>query len=288
MGTQIRDYVKAVEDLGYHHVGFSGHVASAVDSPWPTPAFTFDEPWHEPFTMLAFLAGVTETIELNPAMVLLPLYQPVLAAKQAAETDLLSGGRLRLAASIGWNDRETRALGVDPATRGRRFEEQLVVMRRLWCERSVTHDGEFFRLDGVGISPRPQRAIPVWMGAGLIATGGFPTPRTLDRVARMADGFTLIAPAGLDRDRAAALLVELRERVAGYGRDPEAFGFEARLVLRLTPPEQWRDAVDFWHGAGATHLGGSLRRADGDHVHLARAFAETTGDLWDEPGGTTP
>jgi probable F420-dependent oxidoreductase len=280
---EIRDYAQAAEDIGYHYLGFSGHVASAVDSPWPTPRFTFDEPWHEPFTLLAFLAGVTERIELSPAVVLLPLYPPVLAAKQTAETDLLSGGRVRLVASIGWNDRECAAVGVPPATRGRRFEEQVVLLRRLWAERAVTHDGEFFRLDQVGISPRPGRRIPVWMGAGSIAAGGLPGPRALDRIARIADGFKLLASAVLAPERARAVLGDLHGRVAGYGRDPSAFGFEARLVLRLTPPPRWRTLVQFWHQAGASHLGVSTRLADGDiaaQIRHARAFAQATQDLW--------
>jgi probable F420-dependent oxidoreductase len=280
---EIRDYAQAAEGIGYHFLGFSGHVASATDSPWPTPRFTFDEPWHEPFTLLAFLAGVTERIGLSPAVVLLPLYPPVLAAKQAAETDLLSGGRVRLVAGIGWNDRECAALGVAPATRGRRFEEQVALLRRLWAEPVVTHDGEFFRLHQVGISPRPGRRIPFWMGAGSIAAGGWPGPRALDRIARIADGFKLLAPAAAEPGRARALLGDLRGRVAGHGRDPAAFGFEARLVLRSTPPAQWRPLVQHWQQAGASHLGVSTRLADGDvaaQIHNVRAFADMTQDLW--------
>jgi probable F420-dependent oxidoreductase len=280
---EIRDYAQAAEEIGYHYLGFSGHVAAAADSPWPTPRFTFDEPWHEPFTLLGFLAGVTERIELSPAVVLLPLYPPVLAAKQAAETDLLSGGRVRLVAAIGWNDRECAALGVTPATRGRRFEEQVELLRRLWAERVVTHDGEFFRLDQVGISPRPGRPIPVWMGAGSIAAGGLPGPRALDRIARIADGFKLLAPASLRPERARSVLGDLRGRVAEQGRDPDAFGFEARLVLRLTEPARWRMLVQFWRQCGASHLGVSIRLADGDaaaQISNARAFADVTKDLW--------
>jgi probable F420-dependent oxidoreductase len=281
--TEIRDYAQAVEDLGFQHLGFSGHVATALDSPWPAAHFTFDEPWHEPFTLLAFLAGVTSRIELSPAVVLLPLYPPVLAAKQAAEADLLSDGRVRLVTSIGWNDRECAALGVDPATRAQRFEEQVGLLRRLWRERSVSHEGRFFALSQVGISPRPNRLIPVWMGAGSIAGGGWPGPAALDRVARMADGFKLAAPAAPDHERAATLLSGLRGRLAAQGRDASGFGFEARIVLRLTSPPQWRELTKFWCRAGATHLGVSTRRAQGGvaaQIENARLFAEATHDLW--------
>jgi alkanesulfonate monooxygenase SsuD/methylene tetrahydromethanopterin reductase-like flavin-dependent oxidoreductase (luciferase family) len=186
-------------------------------------------------------------------------------------------------AAIGWNDKECAALGVAPATRGRRFEEQVALLRRLWAERAVTHDGEFFRLDQVGISPRPGRPIPVWMGAGPIAAGGLPGPRARDRIARIADGFKLLAPAALEPERARAVLADLLDRVAAQGRDPDAFGIEARLVLRLTPPPQWRPLVQFWREAGATHLGVSTRLADGDvaaQTGRAAAFAESTRDLW--------
>ena len=96
--------------------------------------FSYDDPWHESFTMLAFLAAVTTTIELSSAMALITLRHPVLVAKQAAEVDLLSRGRLRLAVSVGWNREEQVALGVDPATRGRRIEEMVPLLRRLWTE----------------------------------------------------------------------------------------------------------------------------------------------------------
>ena len=171
----VRRYVQAMEDLGFDHLGFSEHVCCTVDSQFPAPFFTFDEPWRETVTMATFVAGVTQRIEVNPSMMLMPLYHPVLAAKQLAEIAGLSDGRLRVATSIGWNHREIETLGVDPTTRGARFEEQIEVMRRLWTERVVDHAGRFFELRQVGISPRPAAPIPLWMGAGRIDQGGFPS-----------------------------------------------------------------------------------------------------------------
>ena len=117
--VEIRDYVQAAQGLGYAHVGFSEHIVSSSASPFP-PGLSFDEPWHESFTLLAFLAAITEGIELNTGMTLLPLRPAALAAKQAAEVDLLSGGRLRLGVSVGWQHREMAAVGVDPVERCRR------------------------------------------------------------------------------------------------------------------------------------------------------------------------
>src|SRR3954451_6501456 len=122
--VEIRDYVQAAEGLGYAHIGFSEHVLSSAASPFP-PGLSFDEPWHESFTLLAFLAAVTDRLELSTGMTLLTLRPAALAAKQAAEVDLLSGGRLRLAVSVGWQRREVQALGVDPSTRGQLIEEQV-------------------------------------------------------------------------------------------------------------------------------------------------------------------
>lgn len=281
--AEIRDYVQAVEGLGFHHVGFSEHVCSTLDSDFPAPVFSFDDPWHESFTLASFLAAVTRTIELNPAMLLLPLYPPVLAAKQAAEVDSLSGGRLRIGASIGWNERECQSLGVDPASRGARFEEQVVVMRRLWAERAVDHDGRFFGLSQAGISPRPQRPIPVWFGAGPLPSGGFPGPTAMARAALLADGFKFVAPTALDPDRVATTIDELRARVAAAGRSPEAFGIEVRLVSQAITPDDWPGLVHRARELGATHLGLSNRIAGGtvdDQIELCRSFRDTTSELW--------
>ena len=90
----VRRYVQAMEELGFDHLGFSEHVCCTVDSQFPAPFFTFDEPWRETVTMATFVAGVTQRIEVNPSMMLMPLYHPVLAAKQLAEIAGLSDGRL--------------------------------------------------------------------------------------------------------------------------------------------------------------------------------------------------
>ena len=144
-------------------------------------------------------------------MALITLRSPVLVAKQAAEVDLLSRGRLRLAVSVGWNREEQMALGVDPATRGRRIEEAVPLLRRLWTEDCVSHTGESFTLDQVGIHPRPSRPIPIWMGGGGVDNLGQPPEPTMQRAARLADGFKLMAPTGADVDRAIATAEHLHE-----------------------------------------------------------------------------
>jgi probable F420-dependent oxidoreductase len=282
--SEIRDYVQAVEELGFDHLGFSEHIAATTDTLFPGPSFSFDEPWRESFTLASFIAAVTNRIELNPAMVLLPLYHPVLAAKLAAEADNLSGGRLRIAAGVGWNRRECESLGVDPATRGHRFEEQVVVMRRLWTERSVDFDGTYFQLSGAGISLRPQRPIPLWLGGGRVEhDGGFPPRRSIERAGRLADGFKFVAPTFFDQDRVARVINDLRTVAADVGRDPSAFGIEVRVIAQATTPAEWPAHVARAKAMGATHLGFSNRIAGGTvatQLALLREFAESTRHLW--------
>ncbi len=281
--SEIRDYAQAVEAMGFHHAGFSSHLACTLDTHFPAPFFTFDEPWRESFTMAAFLAAVTTRIELNPAMVLLPLYPPVLAAKQATEVANLSEGRLRLAASVGWNRRECETLGVNPATRGSRFEEQVVLMRRLWTERSVDHEGRFFSVTGAGISPRPSAPIPLWFGAGRVDGDGFPSAAAIERAGRLADGFKFLAPSFNDLDRVARTIEQLRASVAAAGRDPEAFGVEVRIIAHLTEPSDWPGLVDRIASWGTSHIGFANRIAGGsvsDQLEVLRRFADVTGDRW--------
>jgi alkanesulfonate monooxygenase SsuD/methylene tetrahydromethanopterin reductase-like flavin-dependent oxidoreductase (luciferase family) len=153
--VEIRDHVQVAQDLGYAHIGFSEHVSSSAP-PFP-PGLSFDELWHESFTLLAFLAAITTDIELNTGMTLLTLRPAALAAKQAAEVDLLSGGRLRLGVSVGWQRRELEAVGVDPSTRGARIEEQIEAMRLLWTQPLVTYHGAHVVLDEVALHPRTDR-----------------------------------------------------------------------------------------------------------------------------------
>lgn len=281
--TEVRDYAQAVEGLGFDVLGFSSHIASALDSPFPTPMFVFDEPWRESFTLASFVAAVTSRVELNPAMVLLPLYPPVLAAKQAAEVHNLSEGRLRIAASVGWNSKECEALGVVASTRAERFEEQVGLLRRLWTERSVSHSGAHFTLHEVGISRRPDGPIPIWFGAGRMERGGFPSTVAIERAARLADGFKFAAPTFLDHDRLVETIGALRAAVAAAGRDPGAFGIEVRLIAQASTPDDWPDLVRRAKATGATNLGFANRIAGGtvdDQLSVLRRFVEATRDLW--------
>lgn len=279
---EIRAFARGVEALGFDHLGFSEHIVSARGTNYPD-GFSPDDPWHETMTTLGFLAAVTTTIELCSAMLLLPLRSAVLAAKQAAEIDLLSNGRLRLGVALGWNREEVRALGVQPATRASRFEEQIEVLRALWTSDHVEFRGAYHDLDGVSLHPRPSRTIPIWMGAGHFGSGGVPGPGANTRMARLGDGWKMFAPLSFDLPRADAAIGALRAAVEAQGRNPLHFGIEARLAPQFVPEAEWAETVEHWTERGVSHLGLANRRgAGGVDQELARLerFATTTKHLW--------
>lgn len=274
--SELRDFAQAAEDLGYDCLNFSEHVATTRDSPFP-PGFSFEDPWHESMTLATFLAASTRRIEISTSMMLLALRPTVLAAKQAAEVDLLSGGRLRLGVSVGWNDREVDLLERDFRTRGARLEEQIEVMRLLWTESAVTYSGAFHQLNEAAIRPQPQRCIPIWMGAGNVHAGGVPSDKLLRRIVGYADGYKMLAALGFDRGAAMQTVERLRTIAAELGRDPGSIGIEARLLAQAEPSDQWRRTVDDWSAMGATYIGLGNRITGGtleDQVQLIAQVME--------------
>src|ERR1700712_4909500 len=163
----VRTYATEVERLGYAHLLAYDHVVGAdpeVHQGWNGP-YDVHTTFHEPFVMFGYIAAITN-LELVTGIIILPQRQTVLVAKQAAEVDLLTGGRFRLGIGIGWNAVEYEALGKKFTTRGRRSEDQVALLRQLWTERSVTFSARDEQVTGAGLSPLPiQRPIPIWFGA---------------------------------------------------------------------------------------------------------------------------
>jgi probable F420-dependent oxidoreductase len=240
----IRDYATTVEGAGFDHLGVYDHVLGADPAQhagWAGP-YTAATPFHEVVVLLAHLAAVTRRLELVTEVLVLPQRQTALVAKQAAEIDLLSGGRLRLGVGIGWNAVEFEALGMDFRTRGRRVEEQIALMRRLWAEEVVTVAGDVHRVTAAGINPRPPRgSVPVWIGGSADAA--------LRRAARLADG--LMLNVGLRE--AEPMIERVRTLLTEAGRDPGGFGIAGRVTLR-DDPEAVLERVDAWGRLGATHV----------------------------------
>jgi probable F420-dependent oxidoreductase len=263
----IRDFAQAAEELGFSHLLIYDHVLGAdPDRPggWDGP-YDKDVSFHEPFVMLGYLAAVTRTLELATGVIILPQRQAALVAKQAAEVDLLSGGRLRLGVGTGWNAVEYEALGQSFHDRGRRQEEQIELMRQLWAKDSISFEGKWHRVTRAGINPRPSREIPIWFGGTAEAL--------LRRTARIGDGWI---PIMGPNDTARALLDRLRGHLDAEGRDPSAFGIQAQAQVRGGDPERWARFAEGWRTLGATHLAIATMNAGlatpDDHIEAARRF----------------
>ena len=265
----VRAIGEATASLGYTHLAAYDHVLGAdinVHGNLGGP-YTIDDPFREPLTIFAYLAGITD-LGFATSVLIGPQRQTALLAKQAAEVDILCGGRFRLGLGVGWNKVEYDVLGMPFQRRGDLLEEQVAVLRALWTTPSVTFDGEFHHIRAAGIAPLPvRRPIPIWIGAH--------SPAALRRVGRVADGwFPQFRPRGGLED---ALQI-IRAAAAEVGRDLSHFGFEGRLEYRVRDPEKITEQARRWREAGATHLSvitmhAGLTTVDA-HIGALREMAE--------------
>jgi probable F420-dependent oxidoreductase len=266
----VRRIGTAVEDLGFDHLLAYDHVLGAVHADRArelTGPYTERDPFHDPFVMFAYLAGITERIQFATGVLILPQRQTALVARQAADVDLLSGGRLRLGVGIGWNYVEYEALGQDFGTRGARQEEQIGLLRQLFTEPLVDFSGRFDRVDRAALVPKPARSIPIWLGGSAEAA--------FDRAARLADGFIFI---GGSIDQTIETWQRLRERVLEYGRSSEDFGAEYVVRPRDAGVDEMAAVSGAWREAGGTHvsvvtMGLGLSSAD-SHVDYLASVAD--------------
>ena len=268
----IRDYAQAVEALGFNHLLAFDHVVGAdPDRPggWDRP-YDKNSMFHEPMVLFGYLASLTKRIGLVSNVIILPQRQTVLVAKQAAEIDVLSGGRLRLGVGIGWNQVEYQSLNQEFSDRGRRVVEQISVLRALWTKEVVNFKGRWHNIELAGINPLPvQRPIPIWIGGGAAAV--------LRRIARHADGWFPQFP--LD-ENARPIMDQLQTYISDAGREPSDVGIEARLEFSRMNWEEMAEAIETWRDLGATHIGINTMRADlktpEDHIKVLTQFRELT------------
>jgi probable F420-dependent oxidoreductase len=271
--TGVREYAQAAEALGYTHLLAYDHVigADTKDRPnWRGP-YTIESLFHEPFVLFGYLAGITERLHFVTGIIILPQRQTVLVAKQATEVDVLSGGKFRLGIGLGWNEVEYEALGENFHNRGRRSEEQIELLRRLFSEESVTFHGRWHHVEAAGLKPMPvQRPIPIWLGGSQDVT--------LRRIARLGDGWF---PQMRPDERARDMVQQLREYTREAGRDAESIGIEARLSMNSTPRDEWRSYMEAWRELGATHLGvntmGMGLQGAKEHIGAIRELKDATG-----------
>jgi probable F420-dependent oxidoreductase len=240
----VRAYAQGAEELGFSHLLAYDHVVGAdpaVHVPWNGP-YDIDTTFHEPFVMFGYLAAIT-SLELVTGIIILPQRQTALVAKQAAEVDLLTNGRFRLGVGLGWNAVEYEALGEDFSTRGKRCDEQVELMRKLWTEPSVTFSGSYHQVTGAGLAPLPvQRPIPVWFGAS--------SPPALRRAGRLGDGWFPMVGPGPKLERARQ---QVEQAATEAGRDPAQIGMQGQVSWNGNA-EDLAEGLRMWADAGASHV----------------------------------
>ena len=268
----IKDYAQAAEELGYRHILAYDHVigANPASRPdWRAPYSHLDM-FHEPFVLFGYLAGVTRKIEFVTGIIILPQRQTVLVAKQAAALDVLSRGRFRLDIGIGWNPVEYEALGENFTNRGKRCEEQIEVMRRLWTQETVTFEGQWHKITDAGLNPLPvQRPIPIWFGAT--------DDRALRRLAKYGDGWFPLMAAD---EKCQAAIDKVRAYAREAGRDPASIGIEGRIAIGSGAADNWIKELQAWQKLGATHVSVNTMKAGlgtpTAHIEAMRIFHRAT------------
>jgi probable F420-dependent oxidoreductase len=266
----IRDYILEVEAMGYDHLLLYDHVLGANperEGAWQGP-YTYKHSFHEVFVTLAYAAAITTKIELVTGVLILPQRQATLAAKQAAELNLLSKGRLRLGVGVGWNKVEMESMGMDTSNRGKRIAEQVEVMKLLWADELIIFEGEYHKLDDVGLNPMPAQEIPIWFGGA--------ADSVLRRMAKLGDGWM---PGGMSPEKAKKRVDALHIYLQEAGRDTQDFGIDPFLSLDRISVRESLAYVDSWHKLGATHISvGTMYQgytSTEQHLKDLRQFIET-------------
>jgi len=280
--TVVRDYAQAAEDLGYDFLAATDHVlgVNVASRPDWGQRNTSADFFHDPFVLFGFLSPLTRKIEFSTEVLILAQRQTVLVAKQTACLDILSGGRFRLGIGIGWNPVEFVGLNEDFSNRGKRSEEQVLVMKALWSEPHVTFRGNWHTIDDAGINPPPgKRGVALWYGGH--------NDRTLQRIAKWGDGWIMLAHT--PGDAARAEFAKLRAYAAAEGRAKDAIGLGV-WVSAVDDEDGWRREIQAWKEAGVTHvtLNNTFARyyhrripgrTLGDHMTALKRYRAAVADL---------
>jgi probable F420-dependent oxidoreductase len=284
-GTDVKvigEFVRDVEAMGFDHLFVADHVLGADPKFHSHPSlatYSHEAVVHEALTLMAYLAAITTRLTLATGILILPQRQTALVAKQAAQIDVLSGGRLRLGIGVGWNAVEFEALNETFENRGRRSAEQIAVLRLLWTQSVVDFRGEFHRISHAGLNPMPiQRPIPIWFGVGS-RDQPVPPEAALRRIARLADGWSPNFPPDAQGH---ALVARVHQYAREAGRDPASLPLEGRIRLAGQDTDGWQKQVEAWKALGATSFiaeprGAGLPFPQG-HLDVLRKFKATVSE----------
>lgn len=242
----IRDFAQTADDLGYTHITSFDQIIGLNRHSRPDWKYVHDaeDMFHEVLVLFGFMAAITKRVKLTTGILILPMRPTALVAKQAAEVDVLSGGRLRLGVGIGVKPEEFEACERAFAQRGKHIDSQIALLRQLWTNDLITYQDEFHRIEDGGINPLPvQRPIPIWIG-GI-------SDAAVNRVARIGDGWL---PNFDCDDYGRRRIEDMRNLARQYGRDPDAISVEATLTILDRTPDQLAKEVERWTEIGATHV----------------------------------
>ena len=274
----IKDWAQTAEALGYSHLLVYDHVLGAIHADRDPPLwgpYSEQSAFHELFVLLGFFAACTSRVELASGVLILPQRQTALVAKQAAEVDILSSGRLRLGVGTGWNYVEFDSLNENFSNRGRRQEDQITLLRKLWEKPVVDYKSAWHTIERAGLNPLPEKKIPIWLG-------GFKEV-ALKRAAAIGDGFIF----GSGQEENLAGWESLKEHLNEANRDRRDFGVEALLNFQ-TDPERWRQEIEAWIDAGASHVSmramalrgqGEGLKTPAEHIKVLETYWKEVGDL---------
>jgi len=259
---------KRAEALGYESLWVWERLLAPVNpkAPYPIGDGTHPAVFRsalDPLAALTFVAGHTERVALGTSVLILPLYNPIMLARQLTTLDILSKGRLRVGLGVGWNIDEVEASGVPWAERGKRTDEALHVLKAIWTTDPVEFHGRYYQIPPSYVGPKPIQKPhpPIYMGAF--------TPASLRRLAREANGWNLV---GVPLAAAPEMLHAIQEMARAAGRDPNALELVVRANVEFSAKPLGVDRADF-HG--------TLEQI-GEDVAKARQVgaAELFFDLW--------
>ena len=274
--SQLVDVAQLAESTAFDSVWANDHIAvpAVIDTPYPfasgsTGARPLEvTPYADPLITLAFLAGVTQRVQLGTSVLVLPYRHPLAVAKAAATLDVLSGGRLILGVGPGWMREEFSALGVSFDGRMKQFDEQLEIMRLAWTKGTFAFDGAHYSFPTVTVEPRPSRpsGVPIWLGGH--------SPATLRRACRLGASLHWVAPSVDEVKERASRLAEIASR---EGTDTPPITIRASLKIAAEPaaaigalkgpPSYLVELLAAYEDVGVTHFLVDNRKGGYEEMH---------------------